>query len=194
MNLGDDCHCFQACVSSAEKNDLAATTFKLSDNKGIIRIFQGNHSKELLLVCELLQKALKFAQNKHQAKYLHKSMDYFRTGNVADQKEGSVALVNDKSPPAETVIGFIEPYRDPSGIRREWMGLVAVRDEEHSKSFDTLAHHAEELIEEMPWTKFKDFSTNKKFGPFENAVFVRPDFVSLESLSTPNLNLHYRRH
>jgi dipeptidyl-peptidase III len=75
-----------------------------------IRVVNGDHKDELARINEYLRKALEYVSNKSQYDMICKIQDSFDTGNLATYKDSQRTWVNDKAPPVETVIGFIEPY------------------------------------------------------------------------------------
>ena len=53
----------------------------------------------------------------------------------------------------ESYIGFIESYRDPSGVRGEWEGFVGCVNREVSKKFQLLVDNFESILTKMPWPR-----------------------------------------
>lgn len=173
---------FDVLVASVKKpSSTAEASFELSDANTRIKVLYGDHADALSQVCGSITSALEYVRNDDRALYLRKLLEYFQTGSVQSQKEGSVAWLKDASPPVEVVIGFMEPYRDPSAIRREWMGLVAIQNEEQTRVFNLLAHKAEDFIRDMPWAQQKTQDGKTNVSPFENEHFIRPDLASLDS-------------
>lgn len=129
----------------------------------------GDYSDELRNVVECLQHALNYVANDNQRRMLECYIRHFTTGNIEDHKESQMHWVRDKGPSVETNLGFIENYRDPSGVRAEFESFVTIVDKNTSLKFAKLVDLAPMFINRLPWPK-----------EFEQDVFRAPDFTSLE--------------
>lgn len=144
----------------------------VNGNVSVIQFKYGDYSKELSRINECLSNALRYAQNENQVDMINKYIEHFHYGDIEFHKESQVSWVRDVNPTIETNIGFVETYRDPSGIRAEFEGFVAVVNKEQSIRFNNLVENAETLLLELPW------------GPtFEKPEFHRPDFTSLDIIT-----------
>jgi dipeptidyl-peptidase III len=70
------------------------------------------------------------------------------------------------------MIGFIETYTDPLGVRGEWEGFVMLNNKEQSKKMLQLVANASSLISKLPWPR-----------EFEKDIFPKADFTNLDVLS-----------
>lgn len=153
-----------------------------------IRLIRGDHSDELATICSNLQEARKFAANPRQEKFLSEYVDSFTTGEIELYKNSQRTWVKDVKPSVETVIGFVEPYRDPYGVRAEFEGLVGIVHKGETEVLTTLVENSTKFIRRLPWAI--DAIENDGKGPFEKESFDNPDFTSLHSefrLSSPRL-------
>eukprot|EP00667_Euglena_gracilis_P003020 EG_transcript_3028 len=137
-----------------------------------IRVVGGEYAAQLQAVVREVQLAVPFAANEHQTQMLHKYIEFFKTGDIHAHVQSQRHWVDDQKPVVETQLGFIEPFRDPSGLRGEWQGTIAVVDKAGSAKFNALVDRAEEFLRLFPWPR-----------EFENDVFFRPDFTSVEVLA-----------
>jgi len=135
-------------------------------------IVQGDYAPLMKRVTEALTNALEYTANHTQSKMIEAYIDSFSTGSIDAHKDASRYWIRDKGPAVESYIGFIESYRDPSGVRGEWEGFCACVNKEVSRKFQILVDRAESFLQKMPWPK-----------EFEKDVFLRPDFTSLDVLS-----------
>jgi dipeptidyl-peptidase-3 len=76
----------------------------------------------------------------------------------------------------ESILGFVEPYRDPFGSRAEFEGLVAVVDEEETKVLSQLVAGSATFVRRLPWVG--EYEDGGK-GPFERDLFEAPDYTSI---------------
>jgi dipeptidyl-peptidase III len=101
--------------------------------------------------------------------------------------------VADRAPTAENIFGFVEPYRDPFGIRAEFEALVAMPNAEETKVLTKLVESSDCFIRRLPWAA--GCTENNAKGRFENALFEPPDFASIHSVSyqqLPTLAMRYQ--
>ncbi|GAT27472.1 dipeptidyl peptidase III [Aspergillus luchuensis] len=118
-----------------------------------------------------------YAPNAAQVEMLQQIIDSFQTGSLEAYRESLRIWVNDKAPPVESVIGFVEPYRDPLDVRAEFEGIVGIPDAAETKILNTLATKANQLVYKLPWVE----GTGDSKGPYEKELFEPPDFSSINS-------------
>ena len=132
----------------------------------------GDHSREMAMMAGFLEKAKEHAANDTQRSMLDAYIRHFSTGSGVAHKDSQRLWVKDIAPVVETNIGFIETYREPSGIIGEFEGLVAIQNKDRTAKFETLVNTAEEFISLLPWD-----------AEFEKDKFNPPDFTSIEVLA-----------
>ncbi|KAF7126245.1 hypothetical protein CNMCM5793_002740 [Aspergillus hiratsukae] len=164
-----------------------------SANGTRIRLIRGDHKEELKKINQSLGEAVKYAANCQQQKLLAGIAESFSSGDLNSYREAQRVWVKDKAPKVETVFGFVEPYRDPLGIRAEFEGIVGISDPERTKVLRRLAEIASDIIPQLPWAE--GYEENNGKGPFEKELFDIPDFASVQilaycsSLVFPGINL-----
>lgn len=154
-------------VAAAQEKHVPAVDF----NGRAIAMYYGDHKAEMARVVAELRKARPYAENETEVRMLDHYIEHFEHGDVDEHKASQKEWVKDVGPTVETNIGFIESYRDPSGVRAEWEGFVAVVNKEQSKMYGALVAQAEKFIVQLPWG-----------AAFEKDVFTSPDFTSLDVL------------
>lgn len=157
---------FIIMVGCAETNSTVYDNFTLPDN---IRFEYGDHQQYLTDIVSHLTNAMAYVANPTQRLMLESYIRHFTYGNIEDHKQAQIHWVKDISPSVETNIGFIESYDDPSGVRGEWEGFVAVVNKKQSEKFNRLVQGAPTLLELLPWGR-----------SYEKDVFLKPDFTSIE--------------
>ena len=174
----DDCHFNINVASNLLQNtsltEYPAETIKFNSNGAtiIVNFVFGDHTREMQGIVANLEKAKEFAANQTQVQMLDKYIQHFKTGSPQAHKESQIFWVKDISPTIETNIGFIETYREPSGIIGEYEALVAIQNKERTAKFSTMVANAKEFITLLPWDQ-----------SFEKPEFNPPDFTSLEVLT-----------
>jgi dipeptidyl-peptidase-3 len=165
-------------ASIEEENE--STVFEVPTLDAIIKLKRGDHSDELTKICASLTEAKRYAANKRQEAFLSQYIESFKTGNLETYRESLRTWILDKSPRVENIFGFVEPYRDPYGIRAEFEGLVAIKDLEETKTLMKLVEKSSTFIRRLPWAGGDE---NNGKGPFEKALFEAPDFSSIHCSS-----------
>ena len=163
----------QLLQASAEIGPLKDGHNELADGMSLVR---GDHSKELANVCSALEKAKEYAGNDKQTQFLTHYIECFRTGSLEAFQESQKAWVTDVSARVENILGFIEPYRDPAGIRSEWEAMIGIADADEIQQLKTFVDSSTTFIRQLPWA-VKGVNDGK--GPFENSLFEAPDFTSV---------------
>lgn len=136
-----------------------------------ISLYYGDFHEEMSRVVAELKQAKNWAGNARQKSMLDHYILHFETGDVNEHKESQRDWVRDVGPTVETNMGFIESYRDPSGVRSEWEGFVSIVNKAKSRKYRELVKAAEKFIPLLPWGR-----------EFEKDTFTQPDFTSLEIL------------
>ena len=89
---------------------------------GMIRIIQADHLEELSCIFKCLEQARKYTATPQQEKFISEYQKSFRTGDIEAYKESQRIWVKYVQPSLEKVFRFVEPYRDPFGVRAEFEG------------------------------------------------------------------------
>ncbi|KAH6842422.1 peptidase family M49-domain-containing protein [Chaetomium sp. MPI-CAGE-AT-0009] len=178
IRKADDGVDFEVLLASAQKGG-TPKTFPLPDGEGSVRLVQGDHSAELERICAELSEATYYAANELQRDALRAYIESFQTGSLDTYRESQRIWVRDKGPRVENIFGFVEPYRDPHGIRAEFEGLVAIADDDETKLLARLVEHSAKFIQRLPWAA----AENNGKGPFEKSLFEPPDFSSIHTLA-----------
>lgn len=148
------------------------------DSGRTIQIVGGDHAAELASICSELSLAGAYAANDIQKDFLSAYIASFQTGSLDQYRDSLRLWVTDKAPRVENIFGFVEPYRDPYGIRAEFEGLVAIADDEETRLLGKLVDNSAKFIRRLPWAVGEE---NNGKGPFEKRLFEPPDFSSIHS-------------
>ncbi|KAK7408800.1 hypothetical protein QQX98_009044 [Neonectria punicea] len=164
---------YQLLQASAETGVPNSTSQELADD---IFAVKGDHAEELAKVCLALERAKEYAGNNKQTQLLSHYIECFRTGSLEAFQGAQKAWVTDVAARVEHLMGFIEPYRDPAGIRLEWETMVGIADPDEAARLKRLVESSTAIIRQLPWAA-EDVNDGK--GPFETSLFEAPDFTSV---------------
>lgn len=120
-----------------------------------------------------LRDALKHVSNERQTEILSHYIRSFETGDLAAFRESQKHWVKDVSPSIDNILGFVEPYRVPHGVRAEWEGIVCVADPAETEKMEAFVRKVADFSRLLPWASAK----NEGKGPFEKASLEIPNFT-----------------
>ncbi|CAG8962044.1 hypothetical protein HYFRA_00005086 [Hymenoscyphus fraxineus] len=160
---------YQVLQASSETGVPTGIPNQFSD---AIYLVTGDRSEELAKVCA--------THDSKQSQFLDHYIDCFRTGSLEAFQESQKVWVTDMSAKVENLLGFIEPYRDPAGIRSEWEAMIGIADPDESARLKQIVENSTLFIRQLPWVV--DGVNNGK-GPFEKSLFEVPDFTIVLALA-----------
>ncbi|PLB54821.1 dipeptidyl peptidase III [Aspergillus steynii IBT 23096] len=167
-------------------SDIPMEHLQLSSEDGVekgndvIRLERGDHSEEMSRICDSVTKAMRFSSNDTQARYIQDYIESFTTGSLQAYRSCMKRWVEDYNPRVESIFGFVEPYRDPYGVRCEWRGVVSIADPQETAKLTALVNSSTKLIRTLPWA-VPDVNDGK--GPFEKSEFQAPHFSIVHALA-----------
>ncbi len=147
----------------------------------MLNIQHGDHSSVLKAIVMELESAKGHAKDPRQKDMIDQFIEAFSTGDHSKFKEAQKAWVRNINPNVEVVLGFIETYQDPQGIRGAWEGIVAVVNKSQSQRFSALAENSSQFITTLPWNGSNVGLPSNQKSAFESSSFNKPDFTSLDS-------------
>ncbi|UKZ86030.1 uncharacterized protein TrAFT101_001869 [Trichoderma asperellum] len=169
---------FDVLIASVESG--IAAQFPLpSGHERHVRLIKGDHSSDLQRICAELKEASRYAANELQRNVISAYIESFETGSLDTYRKSQRLWVRDKAPRVENIFGFVEPYRDPQGIRAEFEALVAIADDAETLLLTKLVDNSARFIRRLPWAT----PENDGKGPFEKSLFEPPDFSSIHALA-----------
>ncbi|KAI1138888.1 dipeptidyl peptidase III [Hypoxylon sp. FL0543] len=169
---------FEVLQASVEPTK-PAVSLDIPGSPASVNLVGGDHAEDLKKVCSNLSKAAEYAANDTQRKFLAQYIESFQTGSLDVYRDSQRTWVTDRAPKVENIFGFVEPYRDPAGIRAEFEGLVAIADAEETKLLSRLVENSDKFIRRLPWAS----TENNGKGAFEKSLFEPPDFSSIHALA-----------
>ncbi|KAK3389922.1 dipeptidyl peptidase III [Podospora didyma] len=155
----------QLLQASAEISVSDNTSQGLAD--GIVLV-KRDYSEELSKVCLALKIAEQHTSNSKQLQFLTHYIECFRTASLEAFQE------------VEHLIGFIESYRDPAGIRSEWEAMIGIADPGEASRLKRLVESSTAIICHLSWAVE---GVNDDKGLYEKSLFEAFDFTSVHALA-----------
>lgn len=164
---------FEVLVASIHLRQPVSLT--LPEGNGSVKLVFGDHAADLQRICVELAKASRYAANRLQRDFIKAYIESFQSGSLDMYRTSQQLWVRDRAPRVENILGFVEPYRDPHGVRAEFEGLVAIADDEETKLLTRLVEQSARFVAKLPWAAPHEDGK----GPFEKSLFEAPDFSSI---------------
>jgi dipeptidyl-peptidase-3 len=110
----------------------------------------GKYGKAIEQIVFWLEKAVEYAENPLQKKYIATLIQYYTTGDLALFDQYSIDWVKELGGDVDFVNGFIEVYGDPLGIKGSWESIVNYKDKEATKRATILSENAQWFEDHSP--------------------------------------------
>lgn len=110
----------------------------------------GKYGKAIEQIIYWLEKAVEYAENDLQKKYIGHLIEYYNTGDLALFDQYSIDWVKELEGDVDFVNGFIEVYGDPLGIKGSWESIVNYKDKEATKRATILSENAQWFEDHSP--------------------------------------------
>jgi len=110
----------------------------------------GLYSPAITRIVELLGKASQYAENDAQRDVIGKLIKYYKTGDLKEFDNYSIAWVEDTKSQVDFINGFIESYGDPLGMTGSWESIVNFKNEGASHRTEVISQNAEWFEKNSP--------------------------------------------
>lgn len=110
----------------------------------------GKYGKAIEQIIFWLNKAIGYAENEIQKKYIGHLIEYYTTGDLSKFDQYSIDWALELAGDVDFVNGFIEVYGDPLGIKGSWESIVNYKDQEASKRATILSENAQWFEDHSP--------------------------------------------
>ncbi len=135
-----------------DKTDPRPVSYGL--NSKLVRSEDGNLKEEvyrvgglygpaLEKVCYWLTKASEVAENEAQKAALIELVEYFNTGDLRDWDEYNVLWTKATEGDIDYIIGFVEVYNDPMGMRGTYENIVQIKDFDASARMQVVSENVQ---------------------------------------------------
>lgn len=130
---------------------------KVIKENGVIRELVwkagGQYGSAIRRIIEWLDKAKRYAENSRQVQTIELLIKFYKSGNLTDFDNYSIAWVNDLEGQVDFINGFIEVYGDPLGYKGSWEGIVHYKDLEETKRTRLISDNAQWFEDNSPTDK-----------------------------------------
>jgi dipeptidyl-peptidase-3 len=110
----------------------------------------GMYSAAIEKIVYWLEKAVTVAENNEQKLALEKLVQFYKSGELKDFDEYSIAWVKDVNSRIDVVNGFIEVYGDAIGKRGSFESVLSMKDMEATKTIAAIAKEAQWFEDNSP--------------------------------------------
>ena len=110
----------------------------------------GKYGKAIEQIIFWLNKAIEYAENEIQKKYIGHLIEYYTTGDLSKFDQYSINWALEQTGDVDFVNGFIEVYGDPLGIKGSWESIVNYKDQEATKRAIVLSENAQWFEDHSP--------------------------------------------
>ncbi len=126
----------------------------LKNEQGIIEEkvwkIDGMYGAAIKEIVKWLEMASKVSENNQQKKSIDLLIKYYKSGDLKDFDDYSVAWVEDSASTIDFINGFIEVYLDAIGKKGSFESVVNIKDFESSKRIDAISKNAQWFEDNSP--------------------------------------------
>ncbi|MBR5652597.1 MAG: dihydrofolate reductase [Prevotella sp.] len=110
----------------------------------------GKYGNAIQKIIIWLEKAEDVAENDNQKDVIKKLIRFYKSGDLHDFDDYSIAWVHDKESQVDFINGFIEVYGDPLGLKGTWEGIVEYVDKQASLRTKIISDNAQWFEDHSP--------------------------------------------
>lgn len=154
-------------------------------NNATIQLERDDHSKKMSKICEHLTKAIRFAANVTQVRYIMNTLESFTTENLEAYRKSMKRWVENYNLKIESIFGFVELYRNPYDVKCEWRDVISIVDPQQTAKLTTLVNSFTKFIRTLSWAMP---NVNDGKGSFEKFEFQTSHFFIVHGLLSNHRN------
>ncbi|MDE6383358.1 MAG: dipeptidyl peptidase 3 [Paramuribaculum sp.] len=110
----------------------------------------GLYSDAIARIIDNLTKALPYAENDTQREVIQKLISYYKSGDLKEFDDYSIAWVSDLASQVDFINGFIESYDDPLGMTGNWESIVNFKNIPASHRTEVISDNAQWFEDHSP--------------------------------------------